>query len=169
MHVWGFVTLPPHLVAPLFAGSLVWLWWHRRVMNTTLVKAVLAPGHQQVELTILNFLGMTWNRTVSVHSLTSVLGRRNAPAELTEAQAKSPIANSLANTEVLYLDVDELLVNAKTTEEADSLKSANDTPFRTRYIVEQPSAKTFRQEQFLKFTGSAVVDQTTQVKNSMFE
>lgn len=166
--MWGFITLPPHLVAPLFAGSLVWLWWHRRVMNTTLTKLVLNSGHATADLTILNFFGMTWNRTVSIHSLTSVLGRRDSPVELTPDQAKSPIANSLATTEVLYLDVDELLVNAQTAEQAFSLKSANDTPFRTRYVVQQPLAKTFRHEQFLKFTGSPDQDPTTQAKNNLF-
>lgn len=137
-------------------------------MNTTLTKLVLNSGHETAELTILNFFGMTWNRTVSIHSLTSVLGRRDAPVELSADQAKSAVANSLATTEVLYLDVDEMLVNAKSAEDAFSLKSSNDTPFRTRYVVQQPDAKTFRQEQFLKFTGSPDQDPTVQVKNNLF-
>lgn len=138
-------------------------------MNTTLTKLVLQPGHNEAELTILNFFGMSWTRKVSVYALTSVLGRRDTPTEISQEQAASPLARSLATTEVLYLDVDELLVNATTAEEAFKLRSANDTPYRTRYVVQQPLAKTFRHENFLKFVGSPTEDPTTQAKNNLFE
>lgn len=138
-------------------------------MSTTLTRVVLLPGHEQVALTNLNFFGMAKTRTVSVHSLTSVLGRRSEAATVTPDQAAGALGTTLATTEVLYLDVDELLVNARNADEANEMKSKNDTPYRTRYVVQQPLAKTFRQERFLKFTAAPTNDPTARTKNMFGE
>jgi hypothetical protein len=129
-------------------------------MNSTLTKVVLLPGHEMVELSTLTFFGTSSTRKVSIHSLTSVLGKRNIPRALTKQEASSAVGMSLATTEVQFLDVNEMLVNAKDeAEAAELMQKPAGLVARSRYILDPDAASTYRHEQFLKFMNAPIPDE----------
>lgn len=86
--------------------------------------------------------------------------------KLSKEELESSLSTTNATTEVLYVDVIELLANAKTREEAEAITIDPDNVFRTRFAVESPpKATTLRMDWFLRFSSVRAADTQKQTRN----